>query len=299
MVARYEKISVFFPLLIIKNLLISQDNRKKLGCMTLKKDSQDVLSSMSERHKEILEILHIQGSVSVTDLSERLNVSEVTIRKDLTSLEAQNKLYRTHGRAIPISPYIGDRHINEKEKQAVIEKRSIGRQAASMLEETDSILMASGTTILYAAKEMVSARNLTVITASVSVSSILSQNKYIDVVQLGGMVRESSVSVVGSFAESMLSYFNCSKLFMGADGVDLEFGVTTTNMMEANLNRMMMDTAQKTVLLVDSSKFGKRGFSKICNVEKIDQIITDDKIPQAYLENLTELGIEVTIVSAQ
>ena len=256
------------------------------------------MSSMSERHKKILEILQLQGSISVTDLSERLNVSEVTIRKDLTSLETQNKLYRTHGKAIPISPYIGDRHINEKEKQNVQEKRLIGRRAASMLEENDSILIASGTTILYAAREMVSARNLTVITASVSVSSILSQNKYIDVVQLGGMVRESSVSVVGSFAENMLSYFNCSKLFMGADGVDLEFGVTTTNMMEANLNRMMMASAQKTILLVDSSKFGKKGFSKICDLDKIDQIITDDKIPQVYRENLEELGIEVTVVSA-
>ena len=256
------------------------------------------MSSMSERHKKILEILQLQGNISVTDLSERLNVSEVTIRKDLTSLETQNKLYRTHGKAIPISPYIGDRHINEKEKQNVQEKRLIGRRAASMLEENDSILIASGTTILYAAREMVSARNLTVITASVSVSSILSQNKYIDVVQLGGMVRESSVSVVGSFAENMLSYFNCSKLFMGADGVDLEFGVTTTNMMEANLNRMMMASAQKTVLLVDSSKFGKKGFSKICDLDKIDQIITDDKIPQVYRENLEELGIEVTVVSA-
>ena len=256
------------------------------------------MSSMSERHKKILEILQLQGSISVTDLSERLNVSEVTIRKDLTSLETQNKLYRTHGKAIPISPYIGDRHINEKEKQNVQEKRLIGRRAASMLEDNDSILIASGTTILYAAREMVSARNLTVITASVSVSSILSQNKYIDVVQLGGMVRESSVSVVGSFAEDMLSYFNCSKLFMGADGVDLEFGVTTTNMMEANLNRMMMASAQKTVLLVDSSKFGKKGFSKICDLDKIDQIITDDKIPQVYRENLEELGIEVTVVSA-
>ena len=167
-----------------------------------------------------------------------------------------------------------------------------------MLEDNDSILIASGTTILYAAREMVSARNLTVITASVSVSSILSQNKYIDVIQLGGLVRESSVSVVGSFAEDMLGYFNCSKLFMGADGVDLEFGVTTTNMMEANLNRMMMASAQKTVLLVDSSKFGKKGFSKICDLAKIDQIITDDKIPQVSLENLEKLGIEVTVVSA-
>ena len=167
-----------------------------------------------------------------------------------------------------------------------------------MLEDNDSILIASGTTILYAAREMVTARNLTVITASVSVSSILSQNKYIDVIQLGGLVRESSVSVVGSFAENMLDYFNCSKLFMGADGLDLDFGVTTTNMMEANLNRMMMASAQKTILLIDSSKFGKKGFSKICGIEKVDQIITDDRIPQVYLENLEELGVEVTVVSA-
>ena len=266
--------------------------------MNTKDNSSDSMTSMSERHKKILEILQLQGSISVTDLSERLNVSEVTIRKDLTSLEAQSKLYRTHGKAIPISPYIGDRHVNEKEKQNVQEKRLIGRYAASMLEDNDSILIASGTTILYAAREMVSARNLTVITASVSVSSILSQNKYIDVIQLGGLVRESSVSVVGSFAENMLDYFNCSKLFMGADGLDLDFGVTTTNMMEANLNRMMMASAQKTILLIDSSKFGKKGFSKICGIEKVDQIITDDRIPQVYLENLEELGVEVTVVSA-
>lgn len=264
--------------------------------MNTSEKNLDSLSSMSERHMAILEILQIQGSVSVADLATRLNVSEVTIRKDLTALEAGNKLYRTHGRAIPISPYIGDRHINEKEKQSVSEKRAIGKRAASLVQENDSILIASGTTILYAAKEMTNFKNLTAITASVSVSSLLSQNKYIDVVQLGGIVRESSVSVVGSFAESMLGYFNCSKLFMGADGVDLEFGVTTTNMMEANLNRMMMDASQKTILLVDSSKFGKRGFSKICNLEKIDQIITDDKIPQMYLDALIDMGIEMTVV---
>ena len=104
------------------------------------------------------------------------------------------------------------------------------------------------------------------------------------------------MSVVGSFAEDMLKYFNCNLLLMGADGVDLEFGVTTTNMMEANLNRMMMHTSQQTVLLVDSSKFGKKGFSKICDVSEIDRIITDENIPQMYLESLQDLGIEVTVV---
>ncbi len=169
---------------------------------------QELLKSLSERHKSILNILQLQGSVSVSDLAERLEVSEVTIRKDLSALEKQNKLYRTHGRAIPISPYIGDRHINEKEKQFVLEKRAIGKAAAALVNEHDSILMASGTSILYAAKEIAEKKDITVISASVSASSLLSQNKGIDVVQLGGLVRESSVSVVGSFAEDMLKYFN-------------------------------------------------------------------------------------------
>jgi len=258
--------------------------------------TKESLSTMSERHKEILDILQLQGSVSVTDLSGRLNVSEVTIRKDLTVLEQQNKLYRTHGRAIPISPYIADRHISEKEKQAVKEKNIIGKYAASMVSEGECVLIASGTTILNATREMMGLKNFTAITASVSASSMLSQNKDIDVVQLGGVVRASSVSVVGSFAEDMLKHFSCSKLFVGADGIDIEFGVTTANMMESNLNRLMMEKAQKTVLLVDSSKFGKRAFSKVCDVDNIDMIVTDDGIPQKYLEDLQELGIEVVVL---
>jgi len=260
-------------------------------------NSKESLTTMAERHRSILNILQTEGSVSVTDLSGRLNVSEVTVRKDLTVLEHQNKLYRTHGRAIPISPYIADMHINEKAKHAIPEKVSIGKYAASMVKEGECILMASGTTVLSAAKEMENLRNITVVTASVSVASILSQNKSIDVVQLGGIVRESSVSVVGSFAEDMLQYFNASKLFLGSEGVDMELGVTTTNMMESNLNRMMIDKSQKVILLVDSTKFGKRAFSKVCNLSQVDQVITDDKLPQKYLEDLQNLGIEVTLVS--
>ena len=251
---------------------------------------------MDERHQEILDILRVQGSVSVTDLAGRLNVSEVTIRKDLTVLEQQNKLYRTHGRAIPISPYIADRHINEKEKQAVVEKNLIGKYAASMIEEGDCVMIASGTTILNVVREMMSLKNFTAITASVSASSMLSQNKDIEVVQLGGVVRPSSVSVVGSFAEDMLKYFSCSKLFVSCDGIDLDFGVTTANMMESNLNRLMMDKAQKAVLLVDSSKFGKRAFSKVCDLEDLDMIVTDDGIPQKFLEDLQEHGIKVVVL---
>ena len=117
-----------------------------------------------------------------------------------------------------------------------------------------------------------------------------------DVIQLGGITRSSSVSVVGPFAEQMLRSFNCSKLFIGVDGIDPEFGLTTTNMLEASLNRAMIDAAQKVVVLADSSKFGRRGFSKICDLESVDRIITDNRVQPLYLDRLRERGIEVTVV---
>jgi len=106
------------------------------------------------------------------------------------------------------------------------------------------------------------------------------------------------VSVVGPFAEQMLRHFNCSKLFVGVDGIDLEFGLTTTNMLEATLNGAMMNAAQKVIVLADSSKFGRRGFSKICDLEAVDRIITDSGIQPLYLERLRERGIEVIVVDA-
>ena len=254
--------------------------------------------SLPERHGRILELLHQQGSVSVTALAELLKVSEVTIRKDLSFLEAQKKLYRAHGSAILISPYISDRHVNEKEKQSVGEKRAIGLAAASLITQDDSIIIASGTTMLFFARELETRGKLTVITASVPVTSILSQNLNIDVVELGGVVRNSSVSVVGHFAEEMLKHSSCSKLYLGFDGIDPDFGYTTTNMMEAKLNRVMMAAAEKTIILADGSKFGRRGFSKICYLEDVDQIITDRTAQTRYLNEIRDRGIEVTVIDA-
>ncbi|WP_418173679.1 DeoR/GlpR family DNA-binding transcription regulator, partial [Alistipes putredinis] len=148
------------------------------------------------------------------------------------------------------------------------------------------------------AREIKPVGHLTVITAAVPVTSILSQDTNVDVIQLGGITRSSSVSVVGPFAEQMLGNFNCSKLFVGVDGIDLEFGLTTTNMLEAALNRVMMNAAQKVIVLADSSKFGRRGFSKICDLEAVDRIITDNGIQPLYLDRLRERGIEVIVVDA-
>ena len=249
-----------------------------------------------ERHAIILDLLMKHSSILVTDLADSLSVSSVTIRKDLTELEKEKKLYRNHGKAILIDPYIDNRNVSEKEKFCVEEKRTIGMKAASLITPKDSILIASGTTVHALARNIRTTDKLTVITASLEVANILSKDKNIDIIQLGGVLRHSSLSVVGKYAESALADFSCSKLFIGVDGIDLDFGITTTNMMEASLNRVMMRTAQKTIVLADSSKFGRRGFSKIADVEEVDLIITDSKISHSDKERIEEMGIELAIV---
>ena len=239
-----------------------------------------------ERQALILELLMQHDSILVTDLATHLNVSSVTIRKDLTDLEREKKLYRNHGKAILIDPYIDNRNVSEKEKLYVEEKRLIGMKAANLIAPKDSILIASGTTMHALARSIAPADELTVITASMEVSNILASEKNICIIQLGGILRHSSLSVVGKYAENILADFSCSKLFIGVDGIDLDFGITTTKMMQ---------TAQKTIVLADSSKFGRRGFSKIADMEDIDHIITDSKIPPSTALRIEEMGIELTI----
>lgn len=252
--------------------------------------------TLTQRHQLIIDRLKKEGSVKVVDLCTELNVSSVTIRKDLKLLEDKDLLFRTHGGGTLSNPYTVDRSVNEKEKIKSGEKSDIGAAAASLIQPNDCILIASGTTVLSLAKNLRPKGNLTVITAALNVAIELINHPEIEVIQLGGMLRKSSSSVTGAYAENILSDFSCSKLFLGVDGIDVEFGLTTTNMMEAQLNRKMISAAQKTIVLADSSKFGKRGFGKICGLEDIEQIITDSGISEHMAETLTAMGIEVTIV---
>lgn len=248
-----------------------------------------------ERHQLILDTLMRHESIAVSSLAMLLDVSAVTIRKDLTELEAENKLYRSHGKAVLINPYISSHTISEKEKMQRPEKELIGREAARMIDRNDSIIVASGTTTLAFARCIVPNHKLTVISASLAVSELLGPDEAIDLVQLGGIIRHSSLSVVGKFAEAPLCDFSCSKLFIGVDGIDLDFGITTTDVREAELTRAMMRSAQKTIVLADSTKFRRRGFSKIANVADVDIIITDSHIPATIAQSIEDLGIELRI----
>jgi DeoR family transcriptional regulator of aga operon len=254
------------------------------------------MRNIAKRHKAILIELEKEGYVRVSELSETLGVSEVTIRKDLKELERRKLLFRNHGSASPISALINDRHIDEKEKVQVEEKLRIAEAANRLLEKDDRIIVASGTTVLAFAQKISMKEPLTVITPSVKISLNLCYKNNIEIIQLGGAMRKSSVSAIGPQAEALLEDLMCNKLFIGVDGIDIDFGLTTSNIAEAHLNQCMIRAAQKVIVLADSSKFGKRGFGKICNINQIHQIITDTNAPANAIQFMEEKGIEVTLV---
>jgi DeoR family transcriptional regulator of aga operon len=251
---------------------------------------------MMKRHQTILDKLENEKYIEVLDLCQALDVSAVTIRKDLKLLEDKGLLFRTHGGASLENPYINDRHVREKEKISVEEKSGIAQAAARSISENDSIIIASGTTVQALARSIRPKGKLMVITSSLNVVLELIKFKEVDVLQLAGYVRHSSASVVGNYALHILENVSCSKLFLGVDGIDLEYGLTTTNLEEAQLNKKMLSSAQKTIVLADSSKFGKKSFARICGLEEIDEIITDDGIPRPVREKLEDMGIIVNVV---
>ncbi len=251
--------------------------------------------SITDRHQLILQKLKEHGHVSVQELSSEMDVSDVTIRKDLKLLEDKNLLFRTHGGGSVKNPYANDRPVNEKEQLYREEKQRIAKEAAKMIGQNDSIIIASGTTVLALARCINPLSHLTVITSALNVALELSHRPNVEVLQLGGQLRQNSSSVAGPYAEELLKDVTCGVLFLGVDGIDPETGLTTTSLMEARLNQKMMDAAQVTVVLADSSKFGKRGLGKICSLDKIQHIITDSGISDSMKSVLEESGIKVTI----
>jgi DeoR family transcriptional regulator, aga operon transcriptional repressor len=249
--------------------------------------------TIAERHKYIIDALQKAGYVSVAELSRELNVTMVTVRKDLKMLEDKGLLFRTHGSATPAASYVNDRPVQEKKLVHVAQKLAIAAKAAEYLQDNDAIIIGSGTTVLAFSQAIPKHLPLTVLTGAMNVTMALMDNPAIELVQLGGVVRKSSSSVVGHYAEEMIQGFACSKLFLSVDGIDLECGLTTTNMMEAHLNMQMIRSVQKTIVLADSSKFGKKGFGKIAALEDVDVIITDKGLSEHYIQKLEEKGIEV------
>ena len=253
------------------------------------------MKTITDRHQFILKKLQEKGRVSIPQLVDEMKVSGVTIRKDLKLLEEKKLLFRTRGGGSMNNPYAIERPINEKEFIKSDEKKKIAQAALSLIGQNDSIIIGSGTTVFELARQLHPEKRIIVITPALKVSLELCNRPNVEVLQLGGLVHQSSSSAAGSFAEKILDELSCGVLFIGVDGIDLEHGLSITNIMEASLNQKMIGLAQTVVVLADSSKFDRRGLGKICNLDQVDYIITDDQVSRETVNRIEKAGVRVVV----
>ena len=249
-----------------------------------------------ERRREILELLRNDGRVLVRDLSKRFRTSLITIRKDLEYLHHQGMLERTHGGALPIrTGALQDQTLRQKERLHRREKMRIAAAALRMVRPGQVIILDSGTTTTAIARGCRHLRSLTVITNATNIAAELADSN-VEVILTGGSLRKSSFSLVGPLAEESLRKLSADMLFLAVDGFDVGYGLSTPNQQEARVNRAMSESARRTIVVCDSSKFGKRSLSLIMDVSAVHETITDRGIPKQDLKALREASVEVTLV---
>lgn len=249
-----------------------------------------------ERRRAIVETLREDGRVLVKDLARRFHTSLITVRKDLEFLHQDGQLERTHGGALPLKiGALRDSSIQEKENQHKLEKSRIAAAAAQMISDGQVIILDSGTTTTAIARACRTKQNLTIVTNATNIAAELADSS-VEVILTGGTLRRNSYSLVGPLAEESLKKLSADLLFLAVDGFDVRYGLTTPNLLEARVNRAMAEAARRTLVVCDSSKFGRRSMSLILPTSAVHETITDKGIPKHDLSALRKANVEVTVV---
>jgi len=249
----------------------------------------------AERLGRILEHLAGNGSVSVAGIAADLEVSAATIRRDLQLLESQRLLARTHGGAVAHG-VLYELPLRYKSARYHQEKTRIAREAASRVSDGAAVGLTGGTTTTEVARNIADRQRLTVVTNALNIASELAVRPNLKLVVTGGVARSKSYELVGPLAEQVLADLNLDMVFIGVDGIDPTAGLTTHHEIEAHTNRALIERARRVVVVADSSKIGRVAFARICELERVHEMITDAGADLGILGKISEAGVEVTTV---
>ncbi|WP_330981928.1 MULTISPECIES: DeoR/GlpR family DNA-binding transcription regulator [Enterobacterales] len=254
-----------------------------------------------ERRNKIVEMVNTKGSVTSNDLASEFAVSGVTIRADLHYLEKKGLLIRFHGGAAQNLTTVQalltegkELSLTDRYELASDPKERIAIQAASLVQEGDTIILDSGSTTKLVAEKLMVLNNITVITNSLAAASVLAENRNITLVVCGGTLRHKTLSLHGRITELSLQGVSAKLMFVGADGLDSQNGITTFNEGYA-VSSLMAAAAQQVIVVTDSTKFGRKGLSTVLPIEKIDVIITDKEAPKQEIGLLIKMGKKVLL----
>lgn len=248
----------------------------------------------SERQQKILEMLREKTIIKISDIAKTFSVSIETARRDIHALASKNLCKKIYGGASLISSVPYELSYSSREVINRQEKISIGTKAAELITEDKTIILDVGTTIIELARRIKNKKNITVLTNSLSIINELASTD-ISLHIMGGKLNSNFLTMTGSFTLSALKHFFVDIAFIGAGGITLEDGVSDYNIEEAQVRRFSIERSNRTVLLVDSSKFENNAFAMVCSLKDIDTIVTDWKINPKIVKSLRDMKIEVLI----
>ncbi len=250
-----------------------------------------------ERRREIVGVLGQNGRVTVEEVAKRFGISAVTARGDLDALSESGALIRSHGGGIRPLAAAPEHPLKVREGMHHDQKVRIAQQAVQLILPLQTVILCTGSTCAELANQIRHhcPESITVITYALNIAAKLADLPNLSLVMLGGFLRHPSSAFVGPHAEQMMHSLHADHCFLGTVGLDADLGLTTLDIMEAQLNRRMIESAAQVTVLADSSKFGHRSLSLITDFTSIHRVITDTDAPAASLEKLRSRGLEVLL----
>ncbi len=255
----------------------------------------------AERRRLILELIRGTRRVDVDELVERFGVSGATIRSDLRELEKHNFVIRTHGGALlqeataATSDGEVDPAYTERISKNTKAKIAIGRLAATLIDENDSVMIDDGSTTLQVVRALAPDTRITVLTNGLDISHELVKYRQVSVFSTGGQLNKEDLSFHGKVAEQVTARFHGSKAILGASGVSVERGITTPSEEKAELKKVMMKNSSRIIIVTDCSKINRNSFMEVCPLKEIDVLVTDDQTPEDIVAQIRAHGIEVLV----
>lgn len=255
--------------------------------------TSQVIPNLNDKESMLLSRLSRDPTLGVADLAREFDVTSVTMRSYLAALADKGYIYRVRGGAVPtIHP-----NIIERESRFPERKRAIAERAAALVGDGDTIMLEAGTTTALIMRYLMGKRDVSVVTTNTLALAHARGNPGISLTIVGGEYRPASESVVGPIAVEQLNQFHVHTAFVGTDGFSPDIGLTTHLVEGAEIVRRMADRAEGVVVVADSSKFGNAGFVRVLPLQRVDVLITDDRLAPDASEAIRECGVELITVA--
>lgn len=251
---------------------------------------------LSKRHADILKLLDDQGTLAISALAERLGVSLETIRRDVKPLEDSGALIRMHG-AVGMAGQTGEAPFQKRMRDNAVAKRAIARAVAATIRDGEAVMLDTGTTTSYLARELTQRRRLTVVTNSSDIARTLATVNGNRVYMAGGELRPDSGAAFGKSALDFIARFTVTHAVISAGAVDTS-GIMDFDLDEAEFARMVLSRGERRLVVTDATKFGRRGLISVCGFGEVNGLFTDRPPPEPIADAMVASGVAVTVASA-